>query len=106
MSQIYRYCFDDEVPITAVRDSLLVAAFSAEGIHGQAQVRLDAAFLLDEERRCCALDGSTLVGQTIAQILTSFLLHELGEPAFTVERVTASGTTGLARLEQVLEAVR
>jgi hypothetical protein len=83
---IYRYTFDERNSMDEIRDSLFLAIFSAEGIHGEAQVRLDAAFRLDEAKRACALDGSTAVGQTIARVFTWLLTREFGEDAFTVER--------------------
>ena len=84
---VYRYSFDEKTSLTEVRDSLFLAVFSAEGIHGRAQVRLDAAFCLNEKKRACVVDAATPVGRTIAQIFTGLLTREFGEDAFTVERV-------------------
>lgn len=84
---VYRYTFDEKTSLTEVRDSLFLAAFSAEGIHGRAQVRLDAAFCLDEKKRACVVDASTPVGRTIAQIFTGLVTRQFGEDAFTVEHV-------------------
>lgn len=84
---VYRYTFDERTPLGEVRDSLFLAVFSAEGIHGQAQVRLDAAFRLDEKKRACVVDAATPVGRTIAQIFTELLTREFGEEAFSVERL-------------------
>ena len=101
--EIYRYHFGETVPIADVKDSLLLAAFSAEGIHGATQVQLDARFRLEEERRACVIDASTPVGRTIAQVFSSFLVHEFGEGAFTVERVIETPMAGPA---PAMEAVR
>jgi hypothetical protein len=84
---VYRYTFAEKVPLTEVRDSLFLAVFSAEGVHGRTQVRLDAAFCLDEKKRACVVDAATPVGKTIAQIFTGLLTRQFGEEAFTVERV-------------------
>ena len=84
---VYRYTFDEKTSLTEVRDSLFLAVFSAEGIHGRAQVRLDAAFCLDEKKRACVVDAATPVGRTVAQIFTGLLTREFGEDAFAVERV-------------------
>ena len=90
MSQdVYRYSFDEKTSLSEVRDSLMLAVLSAEGIHGRAKVRLDAAFYLDEKKRACVVDAATPVGQTVAQIFTGLLTREFGEDAFTVERLTA-----------------
>ncbi|MBI3184643.1 MAG: hypothetical protein HYZ28_21105 [Myxococcales bacterium] len=87
---VYRYTFDEKTPQAEVRDSLFLAVFCAEGLHGRAQVRLDAAFSLDEKKRACVIDAATPVGRTIAQIFTGLLSREFGEDAFTVERVGES----------------
>ncbi len=85
--EVYRYHFDEKVSLAEVRDSLFLAVFSTEGLHGRSQVRLDAAFCLDEKKRACVVDAATPVGQAIARIFTEFLTREFGEEAFTVERV-------------------
>jgi hypothetical protein len=71
----------------------MLAVLSAEGIHGRARVRLDAAFYLDEKKRACVVDAATPVGQTVAQIFTGLLTREFGEDAFTVERLAAPPET-------------
>lgn len=90
---VYRYTFDERTPMNEVRDSLFLAVFSAEGIHGQAQVRLDAAFRLEEAKHACVVDAATAVGRTIAQVFTGLLTREFGEDAFTVERLTEAPET-------------
>jgi hypothetical protein len=83
----YRYTFTKGTSLAEVEDSLFLAVFSAEGLHGRAQVRLDAAYFLDEKRRACVVAAASAVGKTIAQIFTGLLGREFGEDAFTVERV-------------------
>ncbi len=85
---VYRLTFDEKTSQAEVRDSLILAMFCAEGLHGQAEVQLDAAFCLDEEKRACAVDAATPVGRTIARIFTGLLLREFGEDAFKVERLS------------------
>jgi len=85
---VYGYTFDPKTSLAEARDSLFLSAFAAEGVHGRAQVRLDAAFCLDEKKRACVVDAATPVGRTIAQIFTGLLSREFGEDALTVERVT------------------
>lgn len=98
---VYRYTFDEKTSLTEVRDSLFLAVFSAEGLHGRSQVRLDAAFCLDEKKHACVVDAATPVGRTIAQIFTGLLTRQFGEDSYTVERVIeppeaepGSGQTG------------
>ena len=84
---VYRYRFNRAAPMGDVRDSLHLAIFAAEGLHGRAQVRLDAGYHVDEEKRACVVDAAAPVGRTVAQVFTGLLTRQFGEDAFTVERV-------------------
>ena len=83
------YCFRilAPVPLADLEAMLVVAMSAAEGIHGRAQVRLDARFGLDREHRTCHMDASTEVGRTLAHVFTELLTRGFGEEAFQVERV-------------------
>jgi hypothetical protein len=84
---LYRYQLKDGVPLQDVQETLFLAVLATESLHGGSQVRLDAAFCLDEERRSCVIDADTQVGQDLARIFTGFLRREFGEQAFRVERL-------------------
>ena len=84
---IYRYRLGEAISLAEVRDSLAMSIFAAEGIHGQAQVRLDAGYVMDEDARVCVVDAGTPVGLTVAQVFTGLLVRQFGDDAFTVERV-------------------
>ena len=83
--KVYRFTFDDEVPLQDVEESLILSALAAEGLHGQAKVRLFASFCLCEKKRVCVIDVGTEVGLHVALIFTGFLIREFGEDAFKVE---------------------
>ena len=85
-TELYSFRFNDKVSMSDVRESLVVAVITAEGIHGRMQVQLDARVCLDLLERFCLIDGATLVSRTIANVFTLLLFHELGEGAFTAER--------------------
>ncbi len=91
---LYRYSFRPTVDLDEVEDSLLLAVFAAEGVHGHSQVRMDGEFLLDEAKRACVVDATTPAGETIAKVFTTFLGREFGEDAFTVERVASEERIG------------
>src|SRR5262245_15148480 len=88
--QVYRYTFRADVPPEDLEASLLLARFAVEGLHGEAQVRLDAAHGLDAGRRACAIDATTAVGRDLNRVFVNFVRREFGEGAFRVERVTAN----------------
>ena len=96
--EVYRYEFRHGVPIHDIEESLLLAVCAAEGIHGQAQVRMDGGFFLDDGSRACVVDAANAVGHTIAQVFTAFLNRQLKENAYSVERV--AGRVPPARAER------
>jgi hypothetical protein len=87
--ELYRYVFVPEVPAEEVEASLLLAVLAAESLHGEAQVRLDAAHFLDPDRRSCVVDAATAVGRDLNRLFVGFLRREFGADAFQVERVAA-----------------
>lgn len=87
MTSAYCYVFSESIPVGEIEASLLRAVWSCEALHGEAQVRLDAAHYLDVDQRACAIDAGTLVGRDINRLFVGFLRREFGEDAFTVERV-------------------
>jgi hypothetical protein len=85
--ELYRYAFTADVPIEEVEASLLLAVMATESLHGEAQVRLDAAHYLDPAKRACVIDAGTPVGRDINRLFVGFIGREFGADAFTVERI-------------------
>lgn len=90
--EAYRFHFEKKIPLVEAIESLYLAIFSAEGVHGRAQVRLDAGYSFDEGKRTLVVDGGSAVGRTVAQIFTGLLARQFGEGAFTVEHVLEART--------------
>lgn len=84
---IYRYTFQADVPKAEVEASLLLALIAVEGLHGEAQTRLDAGHAISGKFGACVIDGSTPVGRDLARVFTAFLRREFGEESFRVERL-------------------
>ena len=84
---VYRFTFNTDAPIEEVEASLLLAILATESLHGQCQVRLDAAHYLDPARRACVIDAGTPVGRDLNRLFTGFIGREFGQDAFSVERV-------------------
>lgn len=84
---IYRYLFRPEVPRAEVEASLFLALIAVEGLHGEAQTRLDAANVTGGILGTCVIDGSTAVGRDLATVFTAFLRREFGDDSFRVERL-------------------
>lgn len=85
--EIYKYVFHSSVDIADVETSLLLALLASESLHGESQVRLEAAHAMDAEGRACVIDAGTPVGRDINRLFVGFVSREFGEDAFEVERV-------------------
>ena len=96
---IYRYEFSRDIPLQKVEEPLALSGLPAESLHGRAQVRLDASFSLDKEKRACIVDAGTEVGCHIARIFTGYLTQEFGEGAFSVRRLSKDSATKSPELE-------
>ncbi|MEX1231114.1 MAG: hypothetical protein WEB58_12790 [Planctomycetaceae bacterium] len=84
---VYRYEFQPDVPLDEVENSLLLAVMGAEALHGESQTRLDAAHLLDRDKRACVIDASPPVGRDLNRLFIGFLRREFGDDSFRVERI-------------------
>src|SRR5262245_49221162 len=87
--ELYRYSFPPHVPVEDIEATLLLALWGAESLHGESQVRLDAAHFLDSDRRACVIDAGTPVGRDVNRLFVGFVRREFGNDAFQVERVDA-----------------
>ena len=97
--EVYRYSFDESVPIDDAEESLLLAVLAAECLHGESRVRLDAGYCLDKEQQACVVDAATVVGQDICKVFTGFCIREFGEDSFKVERVAGAQPREERRVE-------
>jgi len=85
--EVYKYVFESSIDITDVEASLLLALLAAGSLHGESQVRLDAAHYLDPTKRACVIDAGTPVGRDINRLFVGFVSREFGEDGFRVERL-------------------
>jgi hypothetical protein len=85
MQGMIRYRFTTDVDLAEVKDSLMIAVMSVEGLHGRSRVRLEAKFSLNPHRRECEVETNSEVGQDLARIFTGLLNQQFGEEAFVVE---------------------
>jgi len=88
--EIYKYVFDSSVDIADVETSLLLALLATESLHGESQVRLEAAHAMDTEGRACVIDAGGDVGRDLNRLFVGFVRREFGEGAFRVAHITKS----------------
>ncbi len=86
-ADVFRFRFALDVPLEEAEMTLQLATFAAEGLFGQARVRLDVSYHLDQPRNVILVDGTTEVGAAVARIFTGLLLREFDEESFQVERL-------------------
>lgn len=86
-TNIYRFEIDKGVLLEDVQESLQLAIVALQGIYGDARVRVDATWHVDESRRLITIDSSTDIGSILVCIFTEFLLREFGDDAFDVRRI-------------------
>ena len=83
----YRFSFAECVRLRDAEDTLLLSLLAAEGIYGQARVRMDAAYAVDAPLKAIVVDSGTQVGEDVCGIFTSFITREFGPGAFRVRRL-------------------
>lgn len=86
---LYRYTFNDTVPMDGLEETLLLAIIATEAIHGESQARLDVGHAFDAEKRACVIDADTEAGRDFNRLFVGFVSREFGRGSFQVERVAA-----------------
>jgi len=92
----YRFKFEPGVSLTEAEQTLHLSLIAAAGLHGEAVVRLQAAYTVSEQERVVTVDGSTEVGATIAKIYAGLLLREFGADLFQVRPTSATKPEAIA----------
>jgi hypothetical protein len=86
-TNVYRFEFAQHVPLKEAEMTLQLASIAAEGLFGEARVRLELDYFVDEPYRTIIVDGTTEVGQAVVRIFTGLALVEYGRRAFCVQQV-------------------
>lgn len=87
MKKVCRFRFAEGVGRQAVEEHLALAIAAAESLYGKARVRLGTGYLVSKDGRQLALDTSNEIGEQVARLFTGFMIREIGEEAFSTERV-------------------
>jgi len=89
-ASVFRFEFEPSVPLVEAELTLHLAMYAIEGLYGEARVRLEASYHLDDARRSITVDGGTEVGAALVKVFTRLLIREFGEDGFHVRPVEAS----------------
>jgi hypothetical protein len=87
MTRAYKYQFREGLDQRDVEDTLLLAFLAAEGVFGEARVRMDGSYSQDREARTLTVDACTAVGQVTNAVFTAYIIKEFGRDSFTVRRL-------------------
>ena len=87
MTKAYKYKFHEGIDLRDFEETLLLAFLAAEGIFGEARVRMDGSYSPDHEKRALTVDASTAVGQVVNAVFTAYVIKEFGRDAFSVHRM-------------------
>lgn len=88
-ANVYRFEFIPAVSLTEAEMTLHLAVYAAEGVHGEARVRLDVSYRLDQQANAIVVDAGTEVGVTVVRVFAHLLTRQFGEDGFHVRRVVA-----------------
>lgn len=83
---IYRFEFTCGLDPAWAEPILHVAALAVEGLAGEARARLVVAYDTTPPSVVILIEAGTPAGEAAAQLLTGYLMHEIGAEAFTVQR--------------------
>ena len=67
--QRFRYSFGPLVPASELEGTLSLALIAAEGLHGEAQLPLDASHVLAADRSACVIEVRGQAGHDFQQIV-------------------------------------
>ncbi len=81
---------DATVPQAEPELTLDLARYSAEGLVGQARVRLDIVQRLDSEGHAIVVEGKGEAFESVVRVYAALLIRELGETAFRTRTERAS----------------
>lgn len=88
-NMMFRFEFDLVVDFDEAETTLQLAIMAAEGLVGEACVRMDVTFEVDPALRTIFIDGGSPTGEVVTRIFTSLLTHEFGADVFWVRRLPA-----------------
>jgi hypothetical protein len=83
---VYRIVFNASANMAEIEGALAQAIRSVGCLHGEAAVRLEAAYAIDPALRTVALDAEAPLGLAVARLFVGMCTHMLGEDAFRVFR--------------------
>jgi hypothetical protein len=88
---ILRFELTEETDREAAETDLSIAVFAAECVYGQARLRLEMSYALDDNGKICVIRSAGEAGEAAARIFAGLTAARLGEAAYAV-RVLEKGS--------------
>lgn len=70
---VYKFTFDDSIPMDEVAKTMALSVIPVESIHGESAMMLDGKFLMNMRRRTCTIDAESETGNDLARVFLGFL---------------------------------
>jgi hypothetical protein len=86
MSQRVRFAFEQQGGRDAIESDIALALFTAECVYGRPRVRMEAAYLVDDDGAHCVVDVRGEAGEAAARVFTGLTAARVGEESFSVKR--------------------
>ncbi|MFA5138362.1 MAG: hypothetical protein WC728_03935 [Elusimicrobiota bacterium] len=84
---IYRFTLKDGASPDILKTLLTLVLKEAEILYGQARLKLETSYELLPKRAACVIEGGTECGEHLAKLLSGFLIRQVGEDGFRVDRL-------------------
>ena len=81
---VFRFSFDQHVPIEDAEMTLHLAMLAAEGLFGKPRVAMEFRYEIQPFDNVIDIDGESEVGVAVARIFAGLLLREFGDSAFRI----------------------
>ncbi len=90
---IYRFTLLKKGADPSVLQALaLLAVKETELIFGRAKRKLETNYRLSPRRAVCTIEGGTECGEHLAKLLSGFLIKQVGDEGFRVNRLVRNGS--------------
>ncbi|MEO0474352.1 MAG: hypothetical protein AAF085_00080 [Planctomycetota bacterium] len=90
MNTTYRFRFDDQTDLDEAESTLHLAILAAEGLFGEALLRVRFSYRRDDDSRCLQVNGGNEISESVVRIFTSLAIKEFGSTAFSVSNALGS----------------
>lgn len=86
----YQFSFATHIPMREIAQTLALAVYAVESIHGKPAMRMESGLQIDRETGNCTISAETYVGEDLARAFAGFLNLTVGEKAYSVRRESHS----------------